>query len=212
MKRKQIKYIGFCLVIGLIIGLIMVLPVSCSCSTKSTTTTTSTPVYTSSTLTSTSSSISTTTATRTRTTTTTTTTTSMPPLNTTTSKPASISTTLTSFPYHGSGTGVWSGQIVYNNKTYSLGGTLTMTIDANGVVTGSITNSTGANVTIDQNKLQVDPNGNITGISSFSVNSITFTFNWQGKVTVSGNAINIQGTWTGQYGSGIFSGTGTTSN
>jgi hypothetical protein len=87
-----------------------------------------------------------------------------------------------------------------------------MTIDANGVVTGSITNSTGANVTIDQNKLQVDPNGNITGISSFSVNSITFTFNWQGKVTVSGNAINIQGTWTGQYGSGIFSGTGTTSN
>lgn len=208
MKRKQIKYIGFCLVIGLIIGLIMVLPVSCSCSTKSTTTTTSTPVYTSSTLTSTSSSISTTTATRT----TTTTTTSMPPLNTTTSKPASISTTLTSFPYHGSGTGVWSGQIVYNNKTYSLGGNLTMTIDANGVVTGSITNSTGANVTIDQNKLQVDPNGNITGISSFSVNSITFTFNWQGKVTVSGNAINIQGTWTGQYGSGIFSGTGTTSN
>jgi hypothetical protein len=208
MKRKQIKYIGFCLVIGLIIGLIMVLPVSCSCSTKSTTTTTSTPVYTSSTLTSTSSSISTTTATRT----TTTTTTSTPPLNTTTSKPASISTTLTSFPYHGSGTGVWSGQIVYNNKTYSLGGNLTMTIDANGVVTGSITNSTGANVTIDQNKLQVDPNGNITGISSFSVNSITFTFNWQGKVTVSGNAINIQGTWTGQYGSGIFSGTGTTSN
>jgi len=144
---------------------------------------------------------STTTATRTRTTTTTTT--SMPPLNTTTSKPASISTTLTSFPYHGSGTGVWSGQIVYNNKTYSLGGNLTMTIDANGVVTGSITNSTGANVTIDQNKLQVDPNGNITGISSFSVNSITFTFNWQGKVTVSGNAINIQGTWTGQYGSGF---------
>ena len=208
MKRKQIKYIGFCLVIGLIIGLIMVLPVSCSCSTKSTTTTTSTPVYTSSTLTSTSSSISTTTATRT----TTTTTTLTPPLNTTTSKPASISTTLTSFPYHGSGTGVWSGQIVYNNKTYSLGGNLTMTIDANGVVTGSITNSTGANVTIDQNKLQVDPNGNITGISSFSVNSITFTFNWQGKVTVSGNAINIQGTWTGQYGSGIFSGTGTTSN
>jgi len=208
MKRKQIKYIGFCLVIGLIIGLIMVLPVSCSCSTKSTTTTTSTPVYTSSTLTSTSSSISTTTATRT----TTTITTSTPPLNTTTSKPASISTTLTSFPYHGSGTGVWSGQIVYNNKTYSLGGNLTMTIDANGVVTGSITNSTGANVTIDQNKLQVDPNGNITGISSFSVNSITFTFNWQGKVTVSGNAINIQGTWTGQYGSGIFSGTGTTSN
>jgi hypothetical protein len=87
-----------------------------------------------------------------------------------------------------------------------------MAIDANGVVSGSITNSTGTNVSVTQNAMQVDPNGNITGTSGFTVGSVAFTFNWQGKVTVTGTAISIQGTWTGQYGSGIFSGTGTTSN
>jgi hypothetical protein len=87
-----------------------------------------------------------------------------------------------------------------------------MAIDANGVVTGSITNSTGTNVTVTQNAMKVDSNGNISGSSGFTVGSVDFTFTWQGKVTVTGNVISIQGTWTGQYGSGVFSGTGTTSN
>jgi len=87
-----------------------------------------------------------------------------------------------------------------------------MAIDANGVVTGAITNSTGTDVTVTQNAMQVDANGNMTGSSGFTVGSTAFTFTWQGKVTVTGNAMSIQGTWTGQYGSGVFSGTGTTSN
>ena len=87
-----------------------------------------------------------------------------------------------------------------------------MAIDANGVVTGAITNSTGTDVTVTQNAMQVDANGNMTGSSGFTVGSAAFTFTWQGKVTVTGNAMSIQGTWTGQYGSGVFSGTGTTSN
>ena len=182
----------------------MMLPVSCSCSSQSSTTATSNPVSTSPTLTSTSGSIAPVATTKT--------TSSAPPVNTVTSKPASISTTLTSFPYHGTGTGVWSGQVVYNNKTYSLGGNLTMAIGANGVVTGAITNSTGTDVTVTQNAMQVDSNGNITGSSGFTVGTVNFSFTWQGKVTVTGNVISIQGTWTGQYGSGVFSGTGTTSN
>ena len=130
----------------------------------------------------------------------------------TTSASTSAITTLTSFPYQGSGTGVWSGQITYNNKTYSVGGNLTLTIDANGAVSGSMTDSSGNSVTVTERTLQVDPNGNITGSSSFVVRGVSFTFTWQGKVTVSGNTISIQGTWTGQYGNGIFSGSGTTSS
>ena len=129
----------------------------------------------------------------------------------TTTIPTSAITTLTSFPYQGSGTGVFSGQVIYNNKTYPVNGTLTVAIDANGVVSGSMTNSSGTSVTVTQRTLQVDANGNITGSSTFVADSITFTFNWQGKITVSGNTISMQGTWTGQYGSGTFSGTGTTS-
>jgi hypothetical protein len=87
-----------------------------------------------------------------------------------------------------------------------------MAIGANGVVTGAITNSTGTDVTVTQNAMQVDSNGNITGSSGFTVGTVNFSFTWQGKVTVTGNVISIQGTWTGQYGSGVFSGTGTTSN
>jgi hypothetical protein len=130
----------------------------------------------------------------------------------TTTIPTSAITTLTSFPYKGSGTGIWSGQITYKSKIYSVGGNLTLAIDANGVVSGSMTNSSGTSVTVTQKTLQVDANGNITGSSTFIADSITFTFTWQGKITVSGNTIGIQGTWTGQYGNGIFSGSGTTSS
>jgi hypothetical protein len=43
------------------------------------------------------------------------------------------------------------------------------------------------------------------------VSSTSFTFSWQGKITVSGSSLSIKGTWTGDYGSGVFSGTGTSS-
>jgi hypothetical protein len=201
VKRKQIRFVGYCLAIALIFVLTMVIPVSCSCSSKPSTTalpSTITSTYT----------------TNTTTTTARTTTTSTPARTTTTlptTIPTSAVTILTSFPYQGSGTGVFSGQVKYNNKIYPVDGTLTVAIDANGVVTGSMTGSSGTSVTVTQRTLQVDANGNITGSSTFTVNTTSITFSWQGKVTVSGSALSMQGTWTGEYGSGTFSGTGTTS-
>jgi|WetSurMetagenome_2_1015567.scaffolds.fasta_scaffold103871_1 hypothetical protein len=188
VKRKQIRFAGYYLAIGLLIVLTTVLS-SCTCSSPKPSTTATATSLTPPGPTSTSQLTTATT--------------------TPTSKPISTITALTSFPYQGSGTGVWSGQITYNDNTYSVGGTLTLAIDANGVVSGSMTDSSGNNITVTQRTLQVDPNGNITGSSSFVVRSTTFNFTWQGKVTTSGNNLSIKGTWTGQYGSGTFSGTGT---
>jgi len=134
--------------------------------------------------------------------------------STTTSNPTSTSTSTTTtsspFPYQGSGSGNWSGQIIYNYKTYNVSGTMTVAVDANGVFSGSIVSSSGgtADTTITA---QVDKNGNLTGTVSFTVSGITFITNWQGKIIASGNSLSMQGTWTSQYGSGIFSGTGTSS-
>jgi hypothetical protein len=78
---------------------------------------------------------------------------------------------------------------------------------------GSITsNKTGGTVPTTITA-QVDSNGILTGTVSFTVNSFNFVTNWQGKITIVGTSMNIQGSWTGAYnGSGTFSGTGTTSN
>ena len=120
-------------------------------------------------------------------------------------------TTLTSFPYQGSGTGNWSGQITYNNKTYSISGTMSVTVDSNGVFSGSISSDKTGGTADTVISAQVDPNGNLTGTVSFTVSGTIFITNWQGKITASGNSLNMQGTWTSQYGSGTFSGTGTSS-
>jgi hypothetical protein len=114
--------------------------------------------------------------------------------------------------YQGSGTGVWSGQVTYNNKTYDVGGTITATIDANGIVTGSMSGKSGDSVATTMKSMKVDPNGNITGTSSFVVDTTTYDFTFLGKVTVSGTTISFSGTWSGQFGSGVFSLTGTTAN
>jgi len=113
--------------------------------------------------------------------------------------------------YEGSATGTWSGTIVYNGKTRDVGGTITETVAANGTVTGSMTGTSGS-VGTATHSLQIDPNGNVTGSSSFVVGTTTFTFTFQGKVTVSGTNISFSGSWTGQYGSGVFSLTGTASS
>lgn len=87
---------------------------------------------------------------------------------------------------------------------------MSVAVDANGVFSGAISNSNGG--TVDTTiTAQVDANGNLTGTVSFTINSTSFTTDWQGKMTVSGNVLSMQGTWTSQYGSGTFSGTGTTS-
>ena len=88
---------------------------------------------------------------------------------------------------------------------------MSVTVDANGVFSGSITSDKTAGTADTTITAQVDSNGNLTGTVSFTVSGITFITNWQGKMTASGNSLNMQGTWTSQYGSGTFSGTGTSS-
>jgi len=102
-------------------------------------------------------------------------------------------------------------QVSYNNKTYSLVG-ISRWQSAQMVLSQVLLLIQLVLSTVTQNAMQVDSNGNITGSSGFTVGTVNFSFTWQGKVTVTGNVISIQGTWTGQYGSGVFSGTGTTSN
>ena len=138
-------------------------------------------------------------------------TTTLPP--TTTIQPTTTpppTTTQSSFPYQGSGSGTWSGQIIYNGVTYNIAGTMIVACDSKGVFTGTIFSPSGG-AADTQITAQVDPNGNLAGSVSFVVASITFVTTWQGKITVSGNALSLQGTWTSLYGSGTFSGTGTSS-
>jgi hypothetical protein len=85
---------------------------------------------------------------------------------------------------------------------------MSVAVDANGVFSGSVSSSDGSTVPTTITA-QVDPNGNLTGTVSFTVIGINFLTNWQGKMTASGNTLSMQGTWTSQYGSGTFSGTGT---
>jgi hypothetical protein len=113
------------------------------------------------------------------------------------------------FPYQGSLTGNWSGQLTILGRNLPLGGTMSMTIDAKGVGSGTVTLSGGSAPA--KINAQVDSNGNLTGTVSFTLNSTTFVSNWQGKITVSGNSLSVQGTWTSDHGSGTFSGTGTNS-
>ena len=72
------------------------------------------------------------------------------------------------FPYQGSYTGNWSGQLTILGRTVPVGGTLSFTIDAKGVGSGTVTSSSGgaANATMTA---QVDTNGNLNGNVSFHV-------------------------------------------
>jgi hypothetical protein len=120
-------------------------------------------------------------------------------------------TTKAAFPYQGTGSGNWSGQITLNSKTYNISGTMTVAVDAGGNFTGTLTSSNGdsVNTTI---AAQVDANGNLTGTVGFTISSTAVTTSWQGKITASSHVLTMQGTWTSVYGSGIFSGTGTSTN
>jgi hypothetical protein len=124
--------------------------------------------------------------------------------------PKASSTTPAAFPYQGSGTGTWSGQLVVNNTPYSVSGSMSVAVDASGVFSGSISSSSGGTVPTTITA-QVDSNGNLNGSVSFTVSGTTFVTTWQGKMTASGNSLSMQGTWTSKYGSGTFSGTGTRS-
>ena len=194
MQRKHLRFIGIFLMLGLIyfgtLGL-------AACSSKKT----STPLATSTS----NATMSTTTTIASQTT--------LKTTPTTTTSQTVPATTLTAFPYQGSGNGNWSGQVTVNNTTYQMSGTMTIAIDKNGNLTGTITSDKTGGTVPTTIIAQIDPNGNLTGTVSFTVDSNNFVTNWQGKITVKGNTLSIQGTWTGSYnGSGIFSISGTTSS
>ena len=110
--------------------------------------------------------------------------------------------------FQGSANGNWSGQMIIGRTTTTLSGTFSATIDENGAVTGIMNGAYSGSITG-----QVAANGNLTGTGNFTVGSTAYVTNWTGTVTVLGTSLNIQGTWTGAYdGSGVFSGSGTTSN
>ena len=88
---------------------------------------------------------------------------------------------------------------------------MVVAIDANGVFTGSISSDKTGGTVPTTITAQVDPKGNLTGTVSFTVSGITFETTWQGTITASGNALSMNGTWKSQYGTGSFSGTGTSS-
>jgi hypothetical protein len=113
-----------------------------------------------------------------------------------------------SFPYEGSLTGNWSGQLTIIGRAIPIGGTMTVKIDSKGAVSGTIASSSGGASGTSING-QVDSNGNLTGTVSFALTGTTFVSNWQGKLTGSGNSLNMKGTWTSQHGSGTFTGTAT---
>ena len=207
MQSKHLRFIAIFYTLGLISGWTLGMA---GCSSKKTSVPVTTSASNATMLT------TTTTALQTTLTTTHSTTATTSPLSSgsTTSIPTyTIATTLTAFPYQGSGNGNWSGQVTLNNTTYQISGTMTISIDANGNLTGSITsNKTGGTVPTTITA-QIDPNGNLSGTVSFTVDSFNFVTNWQGKISVAGNSMSLQGTWTGSYGgSGVFSGSGTTSN
>lgn len=115
-----------------------------------------------------------------------------------------------SFPYQGSITGNWTGQLTILGRAIPLGGTTSIKIDAKGVVSGTLASTSGGASPATM-RGQVDSNGNLTGTVSLTLNSTTFVSNWQGKITGSGNSLGLQGTWTSPHGSGTFSGTGSSS-
>ena len=111
------------------------------------------------------------------------------------------------FPYQGTGTGNWSGQLTYRNQIIPVSGTMSVSVDANGVFSGSIVSSSGGTAPANI-KANVDANGNLTGTVTFVAEGMTFETNWQGKMTQSGKSLSMEGTWTSLYGSGAFSGSG----
>jgi hypothetical protein len=191
MKGQQLRIFGVCLIIVLAAGVLLGLAACSSKKTSTLSTSTNAPVLTTATVLKTSS-------------------TSVTTAKTTTTA-APLATTTAAFPYQGSGSGIWSGQITLNGKTYDINGTMTVAVDAGGNFSGTLTSSSGGSVNTTINA-KVDSNGNLSGTVGFTINSTAFSTNWQGKMTASGSVLSMQGTWTSQYGSGTFSGSGTRSN
>jgi hypothetical protein len=123
--------------------------------------------------------------------------------------PLSLCSCGSSFSYQGSLNGNWSGKLTVLSRAIPIGGTIAITIDSKGVVSGNVGASSGVSPAVI--KAQVDSNGNLTGTVTFTLSGTNFISNWQGKITRSGDSLSIQGNWNSEHGSGSFSGTGTRS-
>jgi hypothetical protein len=98
--------------------------------------------------------------------------------------------------------------MIIGRTTTPLDGTFSTTIDGNGAVTGTMNGAYSGRLTG-----QIVANGNLTGTGNFTVGSTACVTNWTGTVIVLGTSLDIQVAWTGANdGSGVFSGSGTTSN
>jgi hypothetical protein len=110
--------------------------------------------------------------------------------------------------FHGSATGKWSGQMTIGTTTTILSGTFSASIDQNGAIAGTMSGTYSGNIIGN-----VDVNGNLTGTGNLMVGSTAYVTTWAGSVIVSGTSLSVEGNWTGaDNGSGVFSGTGITSN
>ena len=112
--------------------------------------------------------------------------------------PAQTATTAPS-AFQGTLTGSWAGQ----GPSDYLYGTFSVTIDSNGSVQGSFKGTYSGTIVG-----QVDLNGNLVATGNAETGIFSIMLTWQGKLSKSGNSLNIEGGWSGPNISGTFSGTG----
>jgi hypothetical protein len=106
--------------------------------------------------------------------------------------------------FQGSLTGNWSGQITPPEEDpISASGTFSVTIGANGGVQGSFIGTFSGIIAG-----QVDINGNLVATGTASGGTSQGVTTWEGHLSVSGSTLSGQGTWAGEFQSGIFSGSG----
>jgi hypothetical protein len=85
-----------------------------------------------------------------------------------------------------------------------MSGTFSVTIDAKGDIHGSFSGSYSGDVVG-----HVDLYGNLEAKGTVSGGTTIIVTHWQGKLSKSGNSLSFQsGTFSGEYVSGTFSGTG----
>jgi hypothetical protein len=121
----------------------------------------------------------------------------------TTRTPTPTKTTTPPSPFQGSLAGIWSGNILSTPPT-PISGIFSISINAKGEIRGSFSGSFSGNVAGN-----VDLGGNLEAKGTASGGTTTFMTYWQGQLSVSGNTLTFQnGTLSGEYVLGTFSGTG----